>query len=525
MATETVIYVSLALVLLTRIYVFISPPEFLEEHKDRRYHEYHLYRQYHLHKQYDDEPQENKDNGPIDSSRRSSTAQQQLDGNRDKTNPVDVLHHPSDELVLLGMGPGARPLPLHELSARALSELDPLNIVTSRSRSSSSSTAREKLGQDAWGDADMSMPNYLSLDTSEIHYNGSLKKFEQDPEVKEAIRELQTGQRDLAKECPTMTVVWEGGRWCCLEGRTLYILRSLGWQGQVRVQVLVDKDATMLAVTEEYWRAAGMISALNPLVTPSTDPITPTPISPLSSPSHQSESAVASAAAERATSHQVNTSAATTSAPTVGLSLEETEEGPGILGDAMETETRSRIPFDLLASGTKLTGTTAEQDETDGEMESRHEVESDGYLEDDEGDADEEDDADDEDDEALSGIGKRLRHASLQSPTDPYLRRKVFLNRTKTTAITQGVPPSPLLLPKTNESQTLSETGLHPGSLGLTPTHRHSQQQHHERKISIPEFLLPPPLHDEQVYLIIDPASSPTCRTPPRRDSGHSDGP
>ncbi|KAF9985059.1 hypothetical protein BGZ75_003385 [Mortierella antarctica] len=507
MATETVIYVSLALVLLTRIYVFISPPDFLEEHKDRRYHEYHLYRQYHLHKQYDDEPQENTKDRLAASSRRSSTAQQQLDGHGDKTNPMDILHHPSDELVLLGMGPGARPLPLHELSARAFSELDPLGIVTSRTRSSSSSTARENRGQqDTWGDADISTPNYLSLDTSEIHYNGSLKKFEQDSEVREAIRELQIGQRDLAKECPTMTVVWEGGRWCCLEGRTLYILRSLGWQGQVRVQVLVDKDATMLAVTEEYWRAAGMTSGLNPLATAISDPITPTPVSTLSPPSHQSE-LTAAPAAEQATRHQVNTSAATTSSPTVGLSLEETEEEPGIVGGAVETETVSRISVGLLVSGTKPFATTLEQDDTDGEIENMHEVESDGYVEDDEGDVDEEDDAEDEDDETLIGIEKQLRSASLQSSTDPYLRRRIFLDRTTRTATatgTQGAPPSPLLLPKTNESKTWSET-----------------RQHHERKISIPEFLLPPPLHDEQVYLIIDPASSPTSKTPPRRDSGH----
>ncbi|KAF9560392.1 hypothetical protein EC968_006216 [Mortierella alpina] len=508
MATETVIYVSLALVLLTRIYVFISPPDFLEEHKDRRYHEYHLYRQYNLHKQYDDESQENTQDGLVASSRRSSSAQQQLDGPGEKKNSIDALHHPSDELVLLGMGPGARPLPLHELSARALSELDPLGIATSRSRSSSSSTLREKTGQDTWGDADMSMPNYLSLDTSEIHYNGSLKKFEQDPEVREAIRELQIGQRDLAQECPTMTVVWEGGRWCCLEGRTLYILRSLGWQGQVRVQVLVDKDATMLAVTEEYWRAAGMSSELRPLATTSPDPTTPASISPLSPPAQQSKSTVIPAA-EQATSHQFNTSAAISSAPTVGLSLEETDEGPDVLlGGAVETEALSRIPYGVLASETKLSATTLEHDETDGETENRHEVESDGYEEDDEGDADEDDDAEDDDDATVSGIEKQLRSAGLQSSNDPYLRRRIFLDRTKPTAsTTNDAPPSPLLLPKANESKTLSET-----------------RQHHERKISIPEFLLPPPLHDEQVYLIIDPASSPTSKTPPRRDSGHGDG-
>ncbi|KAG0233634.1 hypothetical protein BGW42_007307 [Actinomortierella wolfii] len=93
-----------------------------------------------------------------------------------------------------------------------------------------------------------------------------------------------------------MAVVWESGRWCCLEdnaNRLLYILRKVGWQGQVRVKVLVDRDVdvevgadangsnsernvhpssklsssaaahvswgpSVVAVTEESWKAAGM---------------------------------------------------------------------------------------------------------------------------------------------------------------------------------------------------------------------------------------------------------------------------
>ncbi|KAF9580103.1 hypothetical protein BGW38_003381 [Lunasporangiospora selenospora] len=161
MATETVIYVSLALVLLTRIFVFISPPEFLEEHQERRYH---------------------------DPSAGGTASLRDLE--RDNDLWRQILY--------------------------------------------SSEAA--------------SVPSFLTLDLSEIHYNGSLDdKFERDSEVLESIRALRAGQRDVNKECPDMTVVWEGGRWCCLEGRTLYILRALQWQGKVKVRVLVDKDPTLLA--------------------------------------------------------------------------------------------------------------------------------------------------------------------------------------------------------------------------------------------------------------------------------------
>ncbi|KAG0262247.1 hypothetical protein DFQ27_002474 [Actinomortierella ambigua] len=69
MATETVIYVSLALVLLTRIYVFISPPDFLQEHQDPHYQEYHLYRQYHIRKQKKSSPSP----APLSTSTSTST--------------------------------------------------------------------------------------------------------------------------------------------------------------------------------------------------------------------------------------------------------------------------------------------------------------------------------------------------------------------------------------------------------------------------------------------------------------------
>ncbi|KAG0196419.1 hypothetical protein BGX28_010178 [Mortierella sp. GBA30] len=528
MATETVIYVSLALVLLTRIYVFISPPDFLEEHKDRRYHEYHLYRQYHLHKQYDksdDHALGEEEESTITISRRLSNAQQQLESSGDKTNPLQGLHHPSDELVLLGMGPGVRPFPLPELSAHTLSKLEPLDMTSSRSQSSSSSSLpREKRGHDTWSHmigpsmgeaADVSLPNYLSLDVPEIHYSGSLEKFGQDPEVIEAVLELKAGQRDMAKECPTMTVVWEGGRWCCLEGRTLYILRALNWQGQVRVRVLVDKDATMLAVTEEYWRAAGMTSDLKPLIAPTITASASALSSSLPTEEYTSVD-------ESSSSSGYHTSSAIASSKTVGLSLEDNDAHFDATPSFREVVTTSNMHFEPHAAKTKTTSVSSVDAGLGGinggledkHDEAEHEVDSDGYEEDDERDTDE------EDDEEQGGVEKRLETLDVFLSRNAQPRRRTLpsqrhIQKYQEIETRLNSPSSPLLSPKSKS----------PFKHHLT----RQQEQHHERKISIPEFLLPPPLHDEQVYVIIDPASSPTTETlfrdtaAPRRDSGHGD--
>ncbi|KAF9180411.1 hypothetical protein BGZ51_006219 [Haplosporangium sp. Z 767] len=574
MATETVIYVSLALVLLTRIYVFISPPEFLEEHKDRRYHEYHLYRQYHLHKQYDQNDlhteQQLKQHHHHEEQDESFMSRKQEKMGEPKENSLNGLHHPSDELVLLGMGPGARPFPLRELSTQALSKLSPMTLSLTTTSATTHSTVREKNERHIWNHIlgssdDLSVPNYLSLDTTEIHYNGSLSKFEQDPEVHEAIRELKAGQRDMAKECPVMTAVWEGGRWCCLEGRTLYILRALNWQGQVRVRVLVDKNPTTLAVTEECWKAAGIASDMSSRITTTTTTMTTATTTVVASSnlvqSSSSTSLTGDMFTESATTHsvyfnkdareprtsRVRTSAASAVANSlaVGLSL---ADGPG--DGAVAHEVVFHVNSGLLVGeSTSRPGSPAGHEADDEEEEDEDPLEdvidSEGYMEDDEGDVDE--------DEPPLGLERRTLSGNSTNSVHPLnLRRRRHqtsmsnsrAHRNFQPHVSPQTPPSPLLLPNkdlTHPSQLSSFTLAGPNSgrktsFGSTEPlnkkegdinhfkqqkqeQQHYQQQQHERKISIPEFLLPPPLHDEQVYLIVDPSRD----VQPRRDSGHGD--
>jgi len=55
-----------------------------------------------------------------------------------------------------------------------------------------------------------------------------------------------------------------------------------------------------------------------------------------------------------------------------------------------------------------------------------------------------------------------------------------------------------------------------------SPFHR----KQHERKISIPKFLLPPQLHVEQVHLVMNFKNGPSARdNPPRRDRGQENNP
>ncbi|KAG0259524.1 hypothetical protein BG011_002572 [Mortierella polycephala] len=583
MATETVIYVSLALVLLTRIYVFISPPEFLEEHKDRRYHEYHLYRQYHLHKQYDQNDlnteqlhkQQQQHHHEEQDESVLSTKQEKVDGPKESS--LNGLHHPSDELVLLGMGPGARPFPLRELSTQALSKLSPMAVSpTTTTSATSHSTVREKNERHIWNHIlgssdDLSVPNYLSLDTTEIHYNGSLDKFEQDPEVHEAIRELKAGQRDMAKECPVMTAVWEGGRWCCLEGRTLYILQALNWQGQVRVRVLVDKSPTTLAVTEECWKAAGMASDMSARITTanatttSTITTTTATTAAVSSNSVQSLSSMSltgglstesvathsvyfnrDAREPRTSRVRISAASAVANSLAVGLSLEEGSRDGAVTHEAVFHVNSGLLVGESTSRSGSPAGHEADDEEEEDEDSLEDGIDSEGYMEDDEGDLDE------DEDEFPSGLERKrtLSGNSSNSMRPLNLRRRrrqtsmshSRAHRNFQSHVSPLTPPSPLLLPNKDlihPSQPSSFALAEPISgrettFGTTESpnkddinhskqqkheQQHYQQQQHERKISIPEFLLPPPLHDEQVYLIVDSS----CDGPPRRDSGHGD--
>ncbi|KAF8938274.1 hypothetical protein BGZ58_001263 [Dissophora ornata] len=601
MATETVIYVSLALVLLTRIYVFINPPEFLEEHKDRRYHEYHLYRQYHIHKQTDkNEQQEDQHESGLfmpSSSRRRSDADRES-----SMSMLDGLHYSSDELVLLGREPGARPFPLRELLT-----LDPAPVTSPTSSSPFSPRESERgIWHHILGSSGANpVPNYISLDISEIHYNGSLKKFDRDSEVLESIRELKAGLRDMAKECPTMTMIWEGGRWCCLEGRTLYILRALEWKGQVRVRVLVDKDPMTLAVTEDYWKATGMAPELN-MSSDATSffsqsgmmPISP--ISPLVSPTDETYFGKQARKAEweanidagrhedhnknkNKNNNHIQTSAATAEkgAVTVGLSLDDDRaEDMGYIAGRRGAAISSQLRSSLLTSAEpSLPGSPAGHEADDEDEEDDDEAASDGYMEDDEDEEDEEDE--------VAELKRRLEVLDMgRKPSRPQLaafprrresaganggsktvhskssgliwpampqqqqqhqqqRPPILVEEDENNSdLTVVSPPSPLLLPSPNlnmlhpyitktTTTTRSQKYSFETDLTMNTNIQHQHQllrQHHERKVSIPEFMLPPPLHDEQPYVIVDPTSPDAVagnlrENTFRRDSGHGDSP
>ncbi|KAG0343108.1 hypothetical protein BG000_008541 [Podila horticola] len=598
MATETVIYVSLALVLLTRIYVFISPPEFLEEHKDRRYHEYHLYRQYHLHKQSDKDDASTQDTSTLQeppTPRRLSTLDEDMlrQGDRAPRLAMEGLHHPSDELVLVGVGSGTRAFSMDGLPSQGYSKHDPLSPTTPTvspatytseplpmSFSKKISFSRES-EQDLWNeiigssDSGSVVPSYISLDMSEIHYNGSLERFARDPEVFEAIQELRSEPQELSKEkWPMMTVVWEGGRWCCLEGRTLYILRALDWQGQVRVRVLVDKNPTLLAVTEECWKAAGMTSDPSMIMSSSisnTNHNHDNNISSSSNPVHASilpDSTLKSVRSDT----QIKMSAATVSegANTVGLSLDSDQDTTTTTNFANRGEEPLEIKNSslktrlscLTSEGPSLPGSPGGHDADDEADETGYETDGEDYDEDD----------DDEDDDLNGGRTKPIVDTSfLQSS----LRRRT--NGSSRTVIESDLAEdgnnsdrtvvSPVILSpvshlhgKQDNERTLSRafaqqmnllhsTGGNIGGDSKDETHHKNHklaglgimrmsradlpseespfhQKQHERKISIPEFLLPPPLHDEQVYLVMDSKNVPSARdNPPRRDSGHGNSP
>ncbi|KAF9213259.1 hypothetical protein CPC16_010527 [Podila verticillata] len=587
MATETVIYVSLALVLLTRIYVFISPPEFLEEHKDRRYHEYHLYRQYHLHKQSD----KNEDSSTLQeppTPRRLSTLDEDMlqKGDRAPRLAMEGLHHPSDELVLVGVGSGTRSLSMDGLSRQGYSKLDPLSpttptasptTYTSEPSPMSFNKQRSFLREsehDLWnqiigsGDSGSVVPSFISLDMSEIHYNGSLERFARDPEVFEAIQELRSEPQELSKEkWPVMTVVWEGGRWCCLEGRTLYILRALDWQGQVRVRVLVDKNPTLLAVTEECWKAAGMSSDSSKLMTSGA---TNNDISSSSNSAPYASLLPDSTPQSARSDTQIKMSAATVSegASTVGLSLDNVQETTTTTNfeqgeEPLEIKTsilKTRLSC-LTSEGPSLPGSPGGHDADD-------EADETGYESD--GEDDDEDDDDNNDDDmngarANPTIDTSFLQSSLRRRINGSSRAVFETDLTEDGNNSDRTIVSPVVLSPVSHLQgkqhdnerTLSRSfarqmnlsSYPPGGntgggdknqghnnhklagLGIMRMSRADlpneespfHQKQHERKISIPEFLLPPPLHDEQVYLVVDSNNAPS--NPPRRDSGHGNSP
>ncbi|KAF9404048.1 hypothetical protein BGZ94_004404 [Podila epigama] len=679
MATETVVYVSLALVLLTRIYVFISPPDFLEEHKDRRYKEYHLYRQYHLHKQYDDndsaiamttagnnETSSSTAQEPPAAPRRLSTLDEDmlLKGHRTTSGnlEMDALHHPANELVLVGVGSGTRTFSMDGLSQQGYSKHEPHtstmdkdamhtsrtktrmsadgedllgHVSSSHSRlssrgssSSSSSTGhsntnsnnnssntytKNKSEQDFWNqlisshEAESAVPSYISLNMSEIHYNGSLEPFARDPEVFESIQSLRSEPQEMGKEkWPEMTVVWEGGRWCCLEGRTLYILRALDWQGTVRVRVLVNKDPTLLAITEECWRAAGMASNSSSSL-----------LSASSNSSNSQDRAVRrkEAVSDPYPDHTpVRTAAATTSkgTGTVGLAL---DNDCTTTVTMFENGVKYDEPLEVRTTGIKsrlssLAGDIPSLPGSPGGHDADDEADETGYESDTEDDYDDDYD-DEEDDEDVSddhkveeelartrkSRGNVARRRGPTVDTSSFLKTRLSLstslrhrsmsgralfdsdergsdgweegNNSDRTIVSPVVmsPVSHMFFEGKEEDSSIrkqkslsaipsggsgavghdadddgcqaraEEKKVNIGMVGLgiaqmaTTGVDHplqmEQEQQHERRISVPECLLPLEAHDEQVYLVLDLNNGRPLAmkmdNPPRRDSGHGD--
>ncbi|KAF9438203.1 hypothetical protein BGZ76_009221 [Entomortierella beljakovae] len=572
MSTEAVLCVSLALVLLTRIYVFISPPEFLEEHKDRRYHEYNLYRQYHLHKQYDKSDPDHKrllqdkndDTSSLHSS--SSTPNSRRRTTIDSDSILEELF-PSDELILLSGESGSRPFPLPQLTLAGLdthnishfshlsnSSASSLPLLSPLSPTSASTTPHSpKESKGIWSrilgsSESASEPGYLSLDINEINYNGSMSEFVNDPEIQETVEGIKAGVRDMTKECPTMTMVWESGRWCCLEGRTLYILRALEWKGQVRVRVLVDKDPMTLAVTEDYWKAAVMGGEFG-LSTPAMSS-TSTSTSVFTSPLHFVDSPntpatpsldsdlrdwnfVESPIKTNAGRVQMSATKIEYGASTIGISLEEPQGGSA-------QEVQGRISM-CTAESLSFPGTPTGHDADDEGEDDDDEVESDGYMEDDEGG---EDDDEEEEDKEVKGIEQRFGTIDLDSRSLGQQRQQKYIemqgrhggkfgNGVGTVKLGEKIEKAKAKGDDKHDKQVLLKGSQSQSQQKVIIPNSHSNHRH-ERKISIPDFMLPPPLNDERAYLIIDPslAGNPVTSTadgtrdnPIRRDSGHGASP
>jgi hypothetical protein len=265
----------------------------------------------------------------------------------------------------------------------------------------------------------------------------------------------------------------------------------------------------------------------------------------------------------------MSTATADPNTTTIGLSLEnDSTFGGRILIGAPEVEANVRFSISNSArkgpsslSGSQHSGNDAdvEEDEESGPGS------DDGYMEDDEGETEEDEGSFSEDDRDQHRIRSRLQAMSLyQSPstTAPARQRQqqqqpftVHQYESENNSdLTIVSPPSSAFTPLPTiqlpsdpiRKQSFGSTTLPCGDVvhhaRAVSSSRH-HHLHHERKISIPEFMLPPPLHDEQVYLIVDPSSTTSMATttkamdaegatgllreknPPRRDSGHGGSP
>ncbi|KAG9071393.1 hypothetical protein KI688_005604 [Linnemannia hyalina] len=271
---------SLAVIILTRIYVSFNPPDFLRPYRDldgnycgSNYCSSPFRRKYHLRPQISSESPDNSEGQGQDGNEKKEEHGHEKEVKRNTSRPLPG--HAGGESARDRMGYPSRhtaqaiPRPRAATTAATFTSKqqdrtvddDKLAIVH-HLRNPSSSTSDSHHFHTSLPSIPTIIPTaqphrqWLDLDISNIHYHGSLGPFGTDDEVLKTIQVLQTGFSSNSNSnsgggysafeyarTRGMTVVWEDAQWCCLEGRTLYILKAIGWTGQVRARVLVDQSA------------------------------------------------------------------------------------------------------------------------------------------------------------------------------------------------------------------------------------------------------------------------------------------
>lgn len=271
---------SLAVIILTRIYVSFNPPAFLRPYRDLdgnycgNNSSSPFRRKYHLRPQVSSESLgSSEDQGQHKNEEKEKEEhglEKELKGNTSRPVPGHVrgesarydMGYPSQHTVQLIPSPRAATTVATFISKQQDRTVDDDKLaILHYLRNPLSSTSDPHHFNISHPTLPTTIPTaqphrqWLDLDISNIHYHGSLEPFGTDDEVLKTIQVLQIGTSNNNSNsidgggCGAfeyartrgMTVVWEGGQWCCLEGRTLYILKAVGWTGRVRARVLVDQ--------------------------------------------------------------------------------------------------------------------------------------------------------------------------------------------------------------------------------------------------------------------------------------------
>lgn len=273
--TAGLVLFSLAIILLTRMYVSFNPPEFLRSYRDPEgnYCGNNISglfrRKYHLRPQFSSESLGSLEDQGQDGNEEREKEEHGHKKGRKRNTTGPVLGHARGESTKDSMGyPSRHTVPvIPRLRAATTAATftskqqdrtvdDDKRAILHHLRNPSSSTSDSHRFRTSLPAIPTTIPSpqprrqWLDLDISKIHYHGSLEPFSTDDEVLKTIQGLQTGSSSSNSNSAfeyartrDMTVVWEGGQWCCLEGRTLYILKAVGWTGRVRARVLVDQGA------------------------------------------------------------------------------------------------------------------------------------------------------------------------------------------------------------------------------------------------------------------------------------------